>query len=122
MNDDISKSDFENFLIRKGFTFEIRQIPGNLMVYIINDYIVPNGLNQGKHISIGFPIPPDYPSTAPYGIHVNATGLEGNLTNINPSPLGGNWKFWSKRMGNWVPGRRNSQYYFDFANRLLEGV
>lgn len=92
------------------------------MVFIVEEYPVLNGIDAGKKITVGFPIPLDYPSTAPYGLHVrDGHGLQGTIPAVNnSSPLGGDWKFWSRKMPDWSPGRRNARYYLDLVNRWLE--
>lgn len=121
MTDDRSPDDFEEYLKRNGWPFEKRGPENGLFFYIVNDYQVPNGQNAGKRIRMAFPIPTDYPSTAPYGVHLGAGHcLTGSIPGVNASALGGEWQFWSRRMIGWDTGRRNSQYYVDNVNRWLE--
>ncbi len=125
MPDDKSPEDFAELLIRKGWDHTRQETPDkSLSIFIVKDYEVTFGQNSGKRITVAFPIPRDYPSTAPYGMHVKTNhGLVGNMPNIQASPLLGNeWQFWSRRISNWPIGRRNSGYYIDNVNRWLEAT
>lgn len=121
MSDDTSITSFEEYLKRAGWEYQRKEIP-SAGVFIVEDYLVLNGINAGKKITVGFPIPIDYPTTAPYGLHVkDGHGLQGTIPAANnASPLGSDWKFWSRKMPDWPSGRRNAGYYFDLVNRWLE--
>ncbi|MGI0074157.1 MAG: E2/UBC family protein [Nitrosotalea sp.] len=121
MADDASVQNFEDFL--KGKLLNYEKIPSDgKIIFKITGYVIPSGKYEGKIVNIGFPIPQDYPTTAPYGIHVKSDhGFTENIPKSdNPSTLGGDWRFWSRQINNWNPGRRNSQYYIDHVNRWLE--
>ena len=93
----------------------------NKRIYKVADYVILHGKYAGKTIQVGFPIPIDFPTTAPYGIHVKSGGLITDpIPAPNPSPLGGDWQFWSRQIQKWTPGRRCSQYYLDNVDRWLE--
>jgi hypothetical protein len=123
MADDTSPDDFSGYLSRNGLTANRLGPTEGKIYFVVPDYVVPYGRSQGKMITIAFPIPVDYPTTAPYGIHVR---VPNNLTetppNVQGSPLGGDWQFWSRRINDWPTGRRNARYYLDHVNRWLEGV
>ena len=120
MADDTSKQDFENFLKKKNWSFETATLNG-LVVYKISNYIILHGKYQGKIVEIGVALPNDFPSSAPYGVHIKANhGITDNIPNKNPSGLGSDWEFWSRTVPNWISGRRNCQYYIDNVNRWLE--
>lgn|SRR2546425_2885896 len=117
MIDDRSLDDFAGYLKKKGWPFETRGPENGLRFYIVKDYHILNGTNTGKNIAVAFPIPLDYPSTAPYGIHLlRSQGIAGG----NASALGGEWGFLSRRIVGWDSGKRNAQYYIDNVNRWLE--
>jgi E2/UBC family protein E len=121
MTDDMSPEDFEKYLQKKGWRFERRGPENGLFFYVVNDYQVLNGQSAGKKVRLAFPIPVDYPSTAPYGLHLGTGhGLTGNNSTGTASGLGGDWQFWSRRIIGWDAGRRNAQYYIDNVNRWLE--
>jgi len=117
-----TQHDFGEFLTKKGLFYEI--VPeGDKTIYKVSSYDIPNGGYAGKTISIGFPIPKDFPTVAPYGIHVKSDGVitEDVQAGKNASILGTEWKFWSRTVNNWNdPEKRNCQYYFDHVNRWLE--
>jgi hypothetical protein len=120
MPDDSSFQNFEDLLKRKGLVYEIISAD-NKKIFKVAGYSIIQGKYIGKSIQVGFPIPNDFPITAPYGIHVKSDhGFVENIPNINPSPLGSDWQFWSRSVNNWTPGYRNSQYYLDHVNRWLE--
>lgn len=121
MSDDKSPEDVYEFLQRKGWT-PTRIPPKDGKLYFeVSGYEIPHGQNAGKKITVAFPIPVDYPSTAPYGIHVKSpNNLLGNITNTLESPLGQEWRFWSRRVNEWSVGRRNTRTYLDYVNRWLE--
>lgn len=120
MSDDTSKQDFENFLKKKDLKYETVLIDGKTIFKIV-DYVIPHGKHVGKTVQVAFPIPNDYPSAAPYGMHIKSDhGFTENIPNNNPSPLSSDWQFWSRSVNNWNPGRRNAQYYIDHVNRWLE--
>lgn len=120
MTDDASKQDFQIFLKKKNWNFETVMLNG-ITVFKISNYIIPHGNYGGRVIEVGFPIPNDFPSAAPYGVHVKSNhGITHNIVNKNASGLGQDWEFWSRSVNNWNPGRRNSQYYVDHVNRWLE--
>jgi hypothetical protein len=120
MTDDASKQDFQIFLQKKNWSFETVILNG-MAVFKISNYVIPHGKCAGKIVDIGLAIPNDFPSTAPYGMHIKSNhGITDNIVNRNPSGLGSDWEFWSRSIFSWTPGRRNSQYYIDNVNRWLE--
>lgn len=120
MSDDTSVQDFENFLKKKNWKYEVI-LRDNKTIFKITDYILLHGNHVGKTVQVAFPIPNDYPSTVPYGFHIKSDhGFTENIPNKNPSPYFPDWEFWSRQVNNWNPNRRNSQYYIDHVNRWLE--
>src|SRR2546426_5237474 len=120
MADDSSIDDFENFL-KKKWKYERRPPADGKILFVVTDYEVVQGQNTGKKIQVAFPIPQDYPTTAPYGVHVKTNhGLSGNITNVSTSALGPDWQFWSRTLSGWSAGRRNGRFYVDHVNRWLE--
>lgn len=117
-----TQDNFGEFLKKKGISYEI--IPDcDKTVYKISEYEIPHGVHAGNLISIGIPIPRDFPNSAPYGLHVksNGTFTESIPAGDKQSVLGPDWKFWSRNVNNWNdPKNRNCQYYFDHVNRWLE--
>ena len=123
MSDDKSPEDFAHYLAKLGLAATRKGPADGRIYFIVESYVVPHGQNEGKRVTIAFPIPQDYPSTAPYGIHLKVPNdITGNLTSIQGSQLGGDWRFWSRRIGDWSVGRRNARWYMDHVNRWLEAA
>lgn len=111
---------FEEFLNKKGFKFEQKEVDGKIM-FIIPDYKIPFGKYSDKIVQIGIPIPKDFPNSGPYGLHIKKDhGFEESIPRQNPSPLGSEWEFWSREIKWDNPAYRTAQYYFDHINRWLE--
>lgn len=120
MADDSSQDDFGRYLKDLGLAYETVQ-DGDKLVFKVAQYVILHGRYAGKVIGIGFPLPKDYPVSAPYGIHVKADGVFTEpISGLNGSNLGSDWKFWSRTIPSWQPGKRNSAFYVDYANRWLE--
>lgn len=121
MADDTSPQNFEDFLIKMKIDFEKQPLNGKLF-FKVPSYVVPQGKYSGKVIGVSFAIPTDFPSTAPYGIHVRTDhGFQESIDRSdNQSDLGSDWRFWSRQVSGWNPGNRNSQYFFDQVNRWFD--
>lgn len=110
---------FEGHLEQKGLFFTKRGLDGGVTAFVIESYSIPGGARAGKIVGVGLPIPADFPSAAPYGVHVRKDhGFACPIQNEHPSALGGEWSFWS-RQPNWEEGRRTPQYYMDQVDRWL---
>lgn len=110
---------FEQFLGRKKIRYQRADLDG-CRVYIF-EHVVPRGGHAGKTVTVGLPIPADFPVTAPYGFHIRADhGLGDAISNTNQSGLGPDWQFWSRSVHDWVSDNQSSQYYFDHVDKWLE--
>ena len=110
---------FEQFLERKKIGYEKKEL-GGCSVYVF-EHVVPHGRHAGKTVTVGLPIPPDFPSAAPYGFHIkNGHGFDDAIAGENPSGLGSDWRFWSRNVSSWRQDGQSSQYYFDHVNKWLE--
>ena len=112
---------FEEYLARRGILFTKTDLGGK-RVYVVESYTVPHGRFAGRTVGIGLPIPPDFPTTAPYGLHVrNDHGFGGGIQAVNPSGLGAGWSFWSREIKAWDRGSpRAAELYMDHVDRWLE--
>ncbi|MEM2159741.1 MAG: E2/UBC family protein [Candidatus Nitrosotenuis sp.] len=121
MSDDTSPQDFEELLKKMGIDYTKELLNGKIF-FKVQSYVVPQGKYAGKVIGVGFAIPTDFPTTAPYGIHVRTDhGFQESIDRSdNPSDLGPDWRFWSRQVSGWSPGTRNSQYFFDQVNRWFD--
>jgi hypothetical protein len=77
---------------------------------IIRDYEITLGQFSGRIIDIGIPATADFPRTVGSSIHVRALpqlfekqNVPG-VRNIIDSPLGNEWRYWSKNFG-WAEER-----------------
>jgi len=123
MADDKTPEDFYVYLVSLNFSVSRGNTVDGKAFFIVADYEVMYGQNHGKKIEIAFPIPLDYPTTAPYGMHIKLPhNLTGNITSVGSSPLGPNWQFWSRKVNSWNVGNRNARVYLEYVNRWLEAI
>ena len=87
--------------------YRVEEVAANGAIYaIIPSYEVEVGRFQGRIIDLGIPSTPDFPRTAAPSIHVRAspqllekTDSIQNVRNIIDSPLGPDWRYWSRNFG-----------------------
>ena len=109
---------FETFLKQKKISYQTKPL-NNLTIYIF-EHTIPYGKYTGQKVEVGLPIPSDFEVTPPYGFHIKKNhGFEGKIPNVNASPLGDEWEFWSRQIQTWNATNK-AQYYFDYVNRWLE--
>jgi hypothetical protein len=121
MTDDKTPDDFYQYLVSNTFSVTRGSTTDGKIFFVVADYEIPYGQNQGKKVTVAFPIPLDYPTTAPYGMHIKIPhNLEGNISSIGASPLGPDWQFWSRKVNSWDVGNRNARVYLEYVNRWLE--
>ena len=112
---------FKEFLEKRDIKFEEKEVQDKTVFLV--EYSIPFGKYNGKIVSIGIPIPKDFPNSAPYGLHIKKNhNFEEPIPKQNPSSLGEDWEFWSRGIKWDNPQQRTSQYYFDHINRWLEIV
>lgn len=82
--------------------YEAKLVEGGENQFAIFPYEVPLGRFAGRHIQLGVLAPPDFPRTVAAAIHVKSnphlfdkTDSETNIRNIQDSPLGSEWRYWS---------------------------
>jgi hypothetical protein len=118
--DDPSSVAFEEFLKRREWRYEAREVPGG-RAFVVPDYEIPYGPHAGRRIALGFVLPADYPSTPPSGVQVPRDhGLSESPMAVYPSPLGPDWQHWSRRVQGWEPGDRCARRFLDQVERWLE--
>lgn len=73
---------------------------------IIAEFTVPAGRFADRTIDVGLQATPDFPRTVASAIHVRAApqlydcgDTVPNVRNIQPSPLGAEWRYWSHNFG-----------------------
>jgi len=110
---------FFDFLKQKNIDYTT-QTHNNLTIYIF-DHIIPHGKYGGTSVTIGLPIPSDFDTNPPYGMHIKKNhGIDGNIKAPTASVLGTEWEFWSRQVNNWASATNKPQYYLDHVNRWLE--
>ena len=112
-------SVFKEYLEKKQIKYEKRET-SNETIFLVEHRIL-FGKYCGRIVSIGMPIPVDFPNTPPYGLHVIKNhNFEEAIGNKDSSCLGEQWEFWSRQTKWDDPERRTPQYYLDQVNRWLE--
>ena len=87
--------------------YSVEQVTaGNIIYAVIPRYDVEVGRFQGRVIDLGISSTPDFPGTAAPSIHIRAnpqllekTDSAPNVRNIIDSPLGPEWRYWSRNFG-----------------------
>ena len=90
------------------------------MVGII--YTVPVGENSSNVVELAFQISNDFPMNCPPGPHFKSgriVGWKEPGTNIHSSPLGGDWRYWSRPFPDWNRSQKNVKVYFSHIKNLL---
>lgn len=98
-------------LIVLGYTVERVVDPQNNPFVIVRDYTIELGRFAGRAIDLGLPAPPNFPQGVGSAIHVRSlphlfetTDTVPNVRNITVSPLGAEWRYWSRNFG-WTQER-----------------
>ena len=86
-------------------------------VVVIKEFKILAGRHAGVLASIGIPAA-DYPFTAPAGIHVRPMLAPIGQNNINPSPLGPDWQYWSRRLTDWREDR-SAHHIISYVNKVF---
>lgn len=87
-------------------------------VVVVNDYDVNLGRHAGKRIRVGIPAN-DFPFTAPAGLHISPLLAPNGVHNINASPLGADWQYWSRRLQDWKESDRTARHVISYINKVL---
>ena len=83
---------------------------------MITGYTIPAGRHAGKEVDVALGI--DLPATPPAGLHVRAPLGTIGVNGVNPSPLGAEWQYWSRRHGAWRTNR-SEHSVIAYINRIL---
>lgn len=94
---------------------------------IISGYEVPLGRFAGRVIDLGIPATPNFPLSVGASIQVRSSphlldsidNLPG-VRNIQPSPLGAEWRYWSKNFG-WTE-ERSARRLMSQINEIFENA
>lgn len=85
-------------------------------------YVVPIGKNSGKSVELAFQVPNDFPMNCPPGPHFKSQVFQGwvePLRNIHASPLGSDWRYWSRPFPDWNRTQRTVKSYLAHIKNLL---
>jgi hypothetical protein len=86
-------------------------------VLVVKDFGVYAGRHAGKVIDVGIPCS-DFPFSAPAGIHVRPLLVPTGANNVNSSPLGSEWQYWSRRLPDWSTDR-SARHIISYINKVL---
>ncbi|MGH2638513.1 MAG: hypothetical protein ACRDF4_04425, partial [Rhabdochlamydiaceae bacterium] len=122
----MSKKDFVDELKALGYQPDDKTNPQ----FVIFDYDIQNGSKIGQRIKLAFGVQDDFPLNPPGGPHVSPRLFPfspgGSLPHprgaVNPSPLGGDWEYWSRPYPNWNATDRTVRTYMRYIRRLFEDV
>lgn len=87
-------------------------------------YTVNVGKNRGLKAQLGIPVGRDFPMNCPAGIHFlkQDEGWQEPQRNITNSPLGGGWRYWSRRFPDWNRTDRSVRTFFSHIRNILTQV
>lgn len=94
-----------------GYAVEKRDLGNNVVFVVLKDYLIEVGKFRDQVIDLGLQSTADFPRSVHSAIHVRATpqlyeksDTIANVRNITDSPLGAEWRYWSKNF-NWTTER-----------------
>jgi hypothetical protein len=95
---------------------------------IVPSFTVELGRFAGRVIGLGLYAPPDYPRTVASAIHVRSNphlldvaDSVPNVRNIQGSPLGDDWRYWSRNFAG-DPSSRTTQRLLAQINEIFRNV
>ena len=86
-------------------------------VVVVRDFQINVGKHAGMVVDVGIP-GTDFPFTPPAGIHLRPQLAPNGQNNINPSPLGSDWQYWSRRLTDWQQDR-SAHHIISYVNRVM---
>ncbi len=116
----MARTDFIEQL--KSLGYETQEESNGMVVF---NYTIPVGKNLGTTLRIAFQVRDDYPMNCPPGPHFESVKIanwnEPN-SNIHKSPLGDNWRYWSRPFPDWNRTERTVKVYFAHIRNLLNSL
>jgi hypothetical protein len=107
-----------------GYDVQEVKAPNGEKFAVVTSFTVPGGRFADRVIDLGIPATADFPRTAGSAIHVRATpqlydtgDSMPNVRNIQPSPLGSEWRYWSHNFG-WQ-GERSARHLMTQINGIF---
>jgi hypothetical protein len=86
-------------------------------ILVIEDYVIRVGPHASKTVRLGLSAG-DFPFTPPAGIHVCPKLRPDGQNNINTSPLGSEWQYWSRRLPDWGKDR-SARHIISYINKVF---
>jgi hypothetical protein len=112
-------------LVRLGFNVTIMLGSDGQNYAVIHGFEIQSGLFKGRVVDVGIMAVPNYPQGVASAIQVRAkpqlfenTDSISGVRNIQPSPLGDEWRYWSKNF-NWA-AERTTRRLVSQINRIFE--
>jgi len=99
-----------------GIGFKTNRIPEH-KILVIEDYVIGAGPHASKTVRLGLSAG-DFPFTPPAGIHVSPKLRPDGQNNINASPLGNEWQYWSRRLPDWSTDR-SARHIIAYINKVF---
>jgi hypothetical protein len=108
--------------------YAVEQVIASEVIYaVIPKFEIEFGRFQGRIIDLGISSTPDFPRTVASSIHVRANpqlyekhdSIQ-NVRNIIDSPLGPDWRYWSRNFG-WT-GEKTTQRLMAQIKGILENA
>jgi hypothetical protein len=98
--------------------------------HVAFSYQVPTGRYAGQWVNIGLIIPPDFPITAPGGVHItprihpNKSGGNHPTGGVHDSPFQGHlnqsWQYWSRPFSEWGKTKKTVAAYLGHLWKLWD--
>jgi hypothetical protein len=88
--------------------------------YAVFPFTVPVGAHAGQTVRLGLP-GTDFPVNPPGGPHVSPA-IDHPGGNSHPSPLGNNWRYWSRPCPGWAATARTAGDYMAHVRRLFSQI
>lgn len=115
------KHDLESL----GFEADLAKGSDNHTYVIITGFVIPAGRFMGRTVDVGIMGIPNYPQGVPSALHIRSephlldiSDTLANVRNILASPLGDEWRYWSKNF-NWN-GEKSTRRLISQINRIFE--
>lgn len=83
----------------------------------LEGYEIPLGKHAGKRIDLAIPAQ-DFPVTPPAGVHLRPHLEPIGQRNINASPAGPDWQYWSRRLPDWT-NDRSAHHILSYVHKVL---
>src|SRR5450759_3861892 len=86
---------------------------------VVIDYEIPLGSHIGERVTLGFNVPPDFPTTPPGGPAMYPPIVHPDGA-VNPATeFGAGWVYWSRPYQGWAAATRSVQTYMAHVRRLF---